>query len=134
MQGPRGAGCRSREERRPGNTRRGNDGRCAVDLDHRHTVQLAHSEDQSKSGILAPAFRKALRRAEILPRLIVIPHAAACRGAKYIPSFCAVRISRYFCPPSATFAASPSHHIPDCRNTRRACVLDRLEMLVRNVR
>jgi hypothetical protein len=91
MQGTEGSGCLSRENRRPGNARRRDDRRCAVDLDDRHTVPVAHSEDQSKPGILAPAaVWKAHRRAEILPRPIVIPHAAAGRGAKDIPSFCAV--------------------------------------------
>jgi hypothetical protein len=48
-------------------------------------------DDRRCAGILAPAaVRKARRRAEILPRLIVIPHAVVCRGAKYILS-CAVR-------------------------------------------
>lgn len=55
MQGAEGSGCLFRENRRPGNARRRDDRRCAVDLDDRHTVQVAHSEDQSKPGILAPA-------------------------------------------------------------------------------
>jgi len=93
MQAPQGAGCRSREERCPGNTRRRDDGCCAVDLDHRHAVQIAHSEDQSKSGILAPTAvqKSAYRRAEILPLLLAIPHALVRRGAKYILSFCGAR-------------------------------------------
>jgi hypothetical protein len=90
MQTTEGSGCRSREKRRgrresprhagisrPGNARSRDHGRWAV--------QVAHSEDQSKSGIsTSAAVRKAHRRANILPRLIKIPRAAGCRGAKGI--------------------------------------------------
>lgn len=90
MQTTEGSGCRSRQMRRgrresprhagisrPGNARSRDDGRCAV--------QVAHSEDQSQSGIsTSAAVRKAHRRANILPHLIKIPRAAGCRGAKDI--------------------------------------------------
>jgi len=90
MQNTEGSGCRSREKRhgrresprhagisRPGNAPSRDDGRCAV--------QVAHSEDQSESGISTPAaVRKAHLLPNILPRLIKIPCAAGCRGAKDI--------------------------------------------------
>ena len=130
-----GSGCRSREKRRPGNSRRRDDGRCAVDLDDRHTVQVAHSEDQTKSGILGPAaVRKAHRRAEILPRLIVIPHAVACGGAKCILSFCAARFPDTSVDHRQRLRRAPYIILRTAELPVGPSVLDRLEMLVRNER